>query len=214
MKYIKSYKKYKESLLIDFQMMPSNVTIDILESMGIWQDALLSSIDAEEQDMYDILKLPRDFYKDKTDLDFLADNIEFINSLTSLALKKSSIQLSDDYQTFINKPCKWMFIYDINSNELEKPSYLLFQTWNNTNKKWEETKFFKVNSDSKKFYDKLASKTIEINDEDKNYIYSTSNGNDWELQNLDQENDTYKRYITKEELQGILDDKKVKISIL
>ncbi len=214
MKYIKSYKKYKESLLIDFQMIPNSVSIDILESMGIWQDALLSSIDAKEQDMYDILKLPRDFYKDKNDLDFLGDNIEFINSLTSLALKKSNIQMSDDYQTFISKPCKWMFIYDINSNELEKPSYLLFQTWNNTNKKWEETKFFKVNSDSKKFYDKLTSKTIEINDADKNYIYSTSNGNDWELQNLDQESDNYKRYITKEELQKILDDKRVKISIL
>jgi hypothetical protein len=131
-----------------------------------------------------------------------------------LALKKSNIQLSDDYQTFINKPCKWMFIYDINANELEKPSYLLFQTWNSIDKKWENIKFFKVNSDSKKFYDKLTSKTIEIDDNNKNYIYLTTNGNNWELQNLDNEDEIYKKHITKEELQKIINDNKVKISII
>ncbi len=210
MKYIKSYQKYKESIVIDTQLLP----IDILESMNIWHDALLSSIDAKEEDIFNVLKLPKDFYQDRLTLDFLSDNIEFINSLTSLSLKKSAVQNTDDYQTFISKPCKWMFIYDINSNELEKPEYMIFQIWNETLKNWEDIKFFKVNSDSKRFYDKLTSKTIEISDGTDNYIYATSNGNDWELQNTEQESDEYRKFLRKEELQDILDKKKIKIKII
>jgi hypothetical protein len=175
---------------------------------------LLSSISAKEEDIFDAFNLPREQYTDKLDLDYLSSNIEFINSLSSIALKKSSIQNTDDFQTFVNKPCKFMFIYNINSNELENPSYILFQVWNSTINKWEQSKLFKVNDDVKKFYDKLTSKTIEITDGDTNYIYQTANGNDWELQNLDAENDTYKRFFRKEELQKLLDEKKVKISIL
>lgn len=207
---IKTYKQFKESLVIDLMM----ASVDILESMNIWHDVLLTSINAEEMDIYDTLKLEKDFYNNRLTLDFLSDNIEFINSLSSLALKKSSVQNTDDYQTFVNKPCKWMFIYDINSNELENPLYILFQTWNETSKEWDDVKFFKINGDTKNFYDKLTSKTIEVTDGDENYIYVTADGNTWELQNLDSENDIYKRYFRKNELQKVLDDRKVKVSII
>lgn len=207
---IKTYKQFKESLVIDLMM----ASVDILESMNIWHDVLLTSINAEEMDIYDTLKLEKDFYNNRLTLDFLSDNIEFINSLSSLALKKSSVQNTDDYQTFVNKPCKWMFVYDINSNELENPLYILFQTWNETSKEWDDVKFFKINGDTKNFYDKLTSKTIEVTDGDENYIYVTADGNTWELQNLDSENDIYKRYFRKDELQKVLDDRKVKVSII
>lgn len=210
MKVIKSYKQFKESLLIDLNVM----SVDILESMNIWHDVLLTSINAEEKDIFDTLSLPKDFYKSRLTLDFLSSNIEFINSLSSLGLKKSSVQNTDDYQTFVNKPCKWMFIYDISSNELENPIYIVFQVWNETAKEWEDVKLFKVNGDAKNFYDKLSSKTIEVTDGDENYIYVTSDGNTWELQNTDKENDIYKRFFRKEELQKILDDRKVKVSIV
>jgi hypothetical protein len=107
-----------------------------------------------------------------------------------------------------------MLIYDVNSNELENPEYILFQTWNETLKKWEETKLYKIKDDIKKFFDKLTSRTIEIVDGDQNFIYVTTNGNDWELQNLSKENDTYKRFFRKEELQQLLDDNKVKLNII
>lgn len=207
---IKTYKQFKESLVIDLMM----ASVDILESMNIWHDVLLTSINAEEMDIYDTLKLEKSFYNNRLTLDFLSDNIEFINSLSSLALKKSSVQNTDDYQTFVNKPCKWMFVYDINSNELENPLYILFQTWNETSKEWDDVKFFKINGDTKNFYDKLTSKTIEVTDGDENYIYVTADGNTWELQNLDSENDIYKRYFRKDELQKVLDDRKVKVSII
>ena len=210
MKKIKTYKKFKESLVIDLMVM----SVDILESMNIWNDVLLSAISAEEKDIFDTLKLPKDFYQKRLTLDFLSSNIEFINSLSSLGLKKSSVQNTDEYQTFVNKPCKWMFIYDISSNELENPIYITFQVWNETNKEWEDVKLFKINGNVKNFYDKLSSKTIEVTDGDENYIYITSDGNTWELQNLDRENDVYKRFFTKDELQSLLNDRKVTVSII
>ena len=210
MRVIKSYNKFKESLVIDLMVM----SVDILESMNIWHDVLLSAISAEEKDIFDTLKLPKDFYDGRLSLDFLSDNIEFINSLSSLGLKKSPVQNTEEYQTFVNKPCKWMFIYDISSNELENPLYITFQVWNETNKEWEDVKFFKINGDVKKFYDKLSSKTIEVTDGDENYIYTTSDGNTWELQNLDKENDVYKRFFRKDELQSLLNDRKVTVSII
>jgi hypothetical protein len=209
MKWIKGFKKYKESLHINL----TYNNIDLMESLNIWHDVLMTSISAEKVDLLTTIKLP-DSFKDKLDLDILVDNSEFINSLSSIGLKKSTINNSDDFQTFINKPCKFMFLYDFNSNELENPEYILFQTWNETLKEWEETKLFKVKDDIKKFYDKLTSKTIEIVDGAENYIYSTSNGNDWELQNLDKSNDTYKKTFRKEELQDILNNNKVTLNII
>jgi len=209
MKWIKQFKQFKESLQIDLTFN----SIDIMESLNIWQDILLKSISAEPVDIFDTLKLSDDL-KSKLDLDTLSDLVEFLNSLSSIGLKKSPLQNTTDYQTFLNKPCKFMFIYDFNANELENPEYLAFQTWNDTLKKWDETKLFKVKDDVKKFYDKLTSKTIEIVDGSENYIYSTSNGNDWELQNIDKENDIYTRILRKEELQKILDESKITLNII
>lgn len=211
MKYLKKYQIFKESILIDLGV--QNIQ-DLLESLNIWTDALLNAIDAEEVDIFDTFKLPNDMFSDKLDLDYLNDNIEFINSLSSIALKKSEIKNSEDFQTFLNKPCKFMFLFDINSNELENPQFLLFQTWNETSKNWENVKSYKVKDDVKRFYDKLTSRTIEIVDADQNYIYQTSNGNEWVLQNSDQENDIYKRVFRKEELQDLLKAKSIKINVI
>lgn len=209
MRFIKDYKKFKESLVIDLSF--QNVE-DLMESLTIWHDALLNSINAKELDILNTLKIPRELMD--IEFDTLSDNVEFINSLSSIALKKSPLENSDDYQTFLNKPCRFMFLYDINSNELENPEYLIFQVWNDSLKKWEELKLYKVNDNAKKFYDKLTSRTIEILDGDQNYIYQTSNGNEWVLQNLDVENDTYKKTFRREELQSLLKDKNVSINII
>lgn len=209
--YLKKYQSFKESILIDLSI---STTQELMESLNIWHDALLSSIGAEEVDIFDTLKLPKDFYSGRLDLDFLQDNIEFINSLSSISLKKSQVQNTDDYECFIKKPCKFMFIYDVNSNELENPIYVILQVWNETLKKWGDVKLYKVNDDVKKFYDKLSSKTVEVFDGDENYIYTTSNGNEWELQNLDKENDIYKRFFRKDEFDKLLAYRKVKVNIL
>jgi hypothetical protein len=183
-----------------------------MESLNIWHDVLLSSIGAEQVDIFTTFSLPDEF-KDNLDIEFLNDNVDFLNSLASIGLKKSSVQNTDDFQTFVNKPCRFMLIYDINSNELENPEFILFQVYNSTLQKWEETKLFKIKDDIKKFFDKLTSRTIEVVDGDENYIYNTSNGNDWELQN-GLGNDTYKKFFRKEDLQKILDEKNVKLNII
>lgn len=210
MKHLKKYKEFKESLVIDLGLMP--ITI-LEESMNIWTDALLSSVKAEEANIFDTLKLPKDFYNDKLTLEFLSDNVEFVNSLSSIALKKSQIQNSEDFNTFLNKPCKFMLLYGIEKNELENPEYILFQTWDNTLKKWNFVKLYKVGDDINKFYNKLSSKTIEINDGENKYIYTTSDVSDWQLQS-GQSNDTYKKVLRKDELEEILDDKKAKVNII
>jgi hypothetical protein len=211
MKYLKNYNQYKESIVIDLNF--QNVK-DLLESLNIWHDALLTSIDAEEVDIFDTFNLPSDSFSDKLDLDFLSDNIEFINSLSSIALKKSELKNSEDFQTFLNKPCKFMFIFDINSDELENPAYLLFQTWNESLNRWEDVKLYKVNQNIQRFYDKLTSRTIEILDGDENYIYETSNGNEWILQNSEKENDIYKKVFRKEELQELLSERNLKVNVI
>jgi len=121
MKWIKSYNSYKESIKIDLEY--SNIK----ESLNVWYSSLLSAIDAEEQDIYSTLHLPIDDFKDNLDIDFLSDNIEFINSLTSIGLKKSSVENTETYETFLNKPCKFMLLFNFDSNELENPEYILFQ---------------------------------------------------------------------------------------
>lgn len=208
---LKTYSQFKESLVIDLSFQRVE---DILESLTVWHDALLSAVGAEEVNIFDTFKLPESDFMSELDLDFLSDSIEFINSLSSLALKKSELRNSDDYQTFLNKPCKFMFIYDINSNELENPLYLLMQIWNDTTNVWQDVKLYKVKDDVKKFYDKLTSRTIEIVDGDQNYIYETSNGNEWVLQNRDKANDIYKATFRKEEFQDLLKDRNVKVNII
>ena len=210
MKHLKPYKKFKESLIIDLQFQD----IDLKESLDIWHDTLLSSISAEEVDLFDTLFLPKEEFINNLDIEFLEDIVEFVNALTSLRLKKSEVQNTDTIESFVNKPCKFMFIYGIESNELENPIYILFQVWNETQRKWSDVKLYKVNENVKKFYDKLSSKEIEVIDGDEKYIYVTSNGNDWLLKDEDKETDTYKKSLRKEELEKLLSERNVKISIV
>ena len=210
MKYIKNYIKYKESLQIDLSI----VNVDMNESMSIWCDSLLNSVGAEELDIFDTFKLHRDDFSKKLSLDILSDSTEFINSLSSIGLKKSPIELTDDLETYINKSCRFMMIYNIESNELENPNFILFQTYSDSLKKWEDCKLYKINGDIKKFYDKLSSKVIEIDDSGDKYIYNTSNGTEFNLQNIDKENDTYKKYFRKDDLEKLVKNKKVKMNII
>jgi hypothetical protein len=208
MKWIKNFDNFKESLFIDTSLNQ----VDLMESLSIWQDVLLASIKAKPLDIYETFYLDRE--QTNLDAESLFNNTEFINSLNSIGLKKSVLQNTDDFQTFLNKSCKFFLIYKIDSNELENPEYMIFQSWNQSLGTWEESKLYKIEDDIQKFYDKLTSRTIEINDGDQNYIYSTSNGNDWQLQNLEKETDTYKRVLRKNELQKILDNTKIALNII
>ena len=199
-----------ESKVIDIRI----IEIDINESLGQFYDSILKSIGAEEVNIFDTLNLPKDDFEDKLNLDMLTTNHEFIHSLSSIGLKKSNVTNTDDFETFLNKPCRFMMIYKVESNELENPDYIIFQSWNDTTSNWESSRMFKITGDIKNFYDKLSSKVIEIDDEGSNYIYQTSNGNEWNLQNTEKENDIYKKYFRKDDFEKLLNDRKVKINII
>ena len=200
---IMNFTKFNESISVD----------DIMESMSVIENDLISSISGEEVDIYDTLKLPKEDFNGK-DLNFLSENIEFINSLSSLGLKKSTLQNTDDFESFLNVQVKFMFIYKSNSSELENPVYLLIELWDDNKMEWSNVRLFKVNSDVKKFYDILSSKTVELFDGEKNYIYKTSNTNDWELQNLLDETNLFKRFLTSEELVDLLRNSEIKSKII
>lgn len=210
MKFLKNFKKYQESIKIEFGI----INIDINESLGLLYDNILKSIGAEESDIFDTFHLPKDDFADKMNLDLLTTNTEFINSLSSIGLKKSNITNSEDFETFFKKPCRFMMIYRVEANELENPNYIIFQPWSETLDKWEDCKLYKVNGDIKNFYDKLSSKVIEVQDGGDKYIYQTSNGNEWTLQNVDKSNDIFKKYFRRDEFESVLRDRKATINII
>jgi hypothetical protein len=43
--------------------------------------------------------------------------------------------------------------YNIESNELENPAYLIFQVWHESLNKWDDVKLYKINDNVQKFYD-------------------------------------------------------------
>jgi hypothetical protein len=208
MKYLKKYKDYLESIIIDVSL----INIDINESLGIFYENILKSIGAEENDIFDTFNLPKDEFVDKLNLDILTSNTGFINSLSSIGLKKSILQSTEDLETFVNRPSRFVMIYKIESNELENPNYIIFQSWNETLDKWENPKLYKITGDIKLFYDKLSSKVIELELDGVNYIYQTSNKNEWILQNGDGD-EIFKKYLRKDEFEKLINDKKVKMII-
>ena len=120
MKWLKSYSKYQESIVIDIKFQ----SIDLSESLNIdWHDVLLKSISAEETDLFSELGMDKNDYKDnsKLDLDYLCGDgdrnqpySKFINSLSKEGLRISEVQNSNDLSTFINKIhtiYKILFIY-------------------------------------------------------------------------------------------------------
>jgi hypothetical protein len=210
MEFILSYKKFLESLDIKL----STDIIDLNESLSMWHDLILKSIGGEELNPYDTLKLSEDEFKRGTSLEEVFESPGFINALSSIGLKKSTIFNSDDYETFVKKPIKFGFIYKIEANELENPDFIIYQVWNESTSDWEEIKLWSIKDDIKKFYDKLSSKVIELSNDSKNWIYSTSNGNEWSLQNLDAETPEFKKYIRKEDLEDLIKNQKLKIKII
>lgn len=210
MKFVKTYHTFKESIQIDIRL----IEIDINESLGLLYDSIMKSIGAEEVDFYDTFKLSKSSFVDKLNLDLLTSNPDFISSLAKNGFKKSSVTNSDDFETFLNKPCRFMLIHRSDQSELQNPDFILFQSWNDSLSKWEDLKMYKVSGDIKKFYDKLSSKIIEIEDEGNNFIYSTTNGNEWTLQNPDKESEIYQKYFRKDDFQKLLNDRKVKINII
>jgi len=222
MKWIKTWKNFSESLQWDISIL----NVDLNESLGMFYENILKSIGAEEIEIDDkkyTLKLtdPRgretkmDLLEDDIlkGLETLSNNSDFINSLKNTGLKKSPLQSTEDFDTFVNRPSRFIMIYRIEANELENPEYIIFQSWNSVLSKWEDPKLFKIKGNFKNFYDKLSSRDIELEWDNKKWTYHTANKNEWILKNGD-ETDMFKKNLRKDELEKVINDNKIRITIL
>ena len=147
-------------------------------------------------------------------IDNFNNNVEFINSLSSVGLKKSQMQKTDEFETFIDKPFKFILIYGKNDNELMDPRFIVIQK-NNDSVLTDVNKsvLYKISKPFKNFYEEISCKDIEINDENIIYKYSSSNGNEWVLRSKNS-NDLFKNILRTSELKELIFDRKVKITII
>lgn len=189
--YIKSFGKFKM----------------INESMKVFSEGLLSSVNATDYDLFSSLNIS------SNSLDVLNNSNNFVLSLSSKGLRKSTMELSSDYETFLSSPCKFILIFKINSSDLENPEYILIQFFDKKLNKWSDTKCYKINGQIKKFYDKLSSKTIEIIDGNDKYVYETSDKNTWILISA-KDSDIYKKTMSKENLEKTIKSNKAKVNII
>jgi hypothetical protein len=190
---------------------------DILESIVTEYDSLLKTISAEEKDLYNILGLDKNNYDKFVLLEELYDNDDFNKGLVKNKLKKTQIEKTEESETFLDNVIiiKFFLLHDINKNMLENPNYIIFQNKEISSTRWKKIKCYKVNDDIKKFYDKLTNKTIELKRGEKSYIYFTSNsGNDWQLQNADVKDDSFKEFMNNDEIKIILKSKETSITII
>ena len=185
MKYIKTYKNF------------------LKESLTILSDNLLDAIKAKEVNIKDILGI-----SSQNDLDIFVKSENFIKALSKLGLKKSEIQNTADFETFIDpkNPIKFILIYDSNSSELENPLYILMESNG-------KIKLYEINDDFNNFYDKLSSKIIEIVDGKDKFIYETDNTNNWKLKSL-KENEYFKRNMRKDELAEVIKSRNANVKII
>lgn len=215
MKIMKKYKEFISENVFTEDIVDTFIDVDILESIVTDTEELLNSIKAEEFDFYSTFNLDR-----STSFEFienLYNNEHFEKVLDENDLKKENIESTIESETFIDKTIdiKFFLIHKKDDNQLSQPIAIIFQSKPRKSNNWNEIKAYKVKEDMRKFYDKLSSKTIEIKKGNKNYIYNTSNsGNDWILQNIDLEDDTFKQSITKDDIKAILSDKDVNITIV
>lgn len=209
MKYLKSFKKYSESLEFTIDIF----NVDLNESMNLFYENILKSVGSEEVDFYDTFKIQKDEKISRSDLESINKSHEFIYSLSSIGLKNSALQSTDDFETFVVSPCRFVMIYRIEASDIENPEYILFQSWDKSMSKWVDLKLYKVNGEIKNFYDKLSSKVIEIIDGENNYIYQSTNRNEWILQNIESMNDKFKKYFRKDDFEKFINDNKFKFDI-
>jgi len=191
--------------------------IEILESLVTSTDKLLKLIDAKEVNLFDTFNLDRDNFDADFDIYNLYDNKEFNIFLNENKLKKDDIESTEDYETFLDNvyDVRFFSIHKLEQSELEKPQYIILQSKAKEENEWNPVRCYTVNNDMRKFYDEMTSKTIELIDNDKSFIYKTSNsGTDWVLQNIQDKTDKFKEYLSNEEIKRILIDSSIKMTII
>jgi hypothetical protein len=184
MKYLNKYVEFLNESVEEFVELAAD--INILESIVTDSETLLKSIQAKEEDLFTTFELNPDDFPRNFKIEKLYKSPKFNKTLTNMKLKKSTIEETEDMETFLENilDVKFFLIHEVDKSSLDKPEYIIFQSKLRKESKWDDIKLYSVHDDIKNFYDKLTNKTIELKKNDKTYIYFTSNsGNNWQLQN-------------------------------
>lgn len=187
MEYIKTFES--------FRLEEPKTMSELLEKLSVVEQSILDSIKAELMNLESFLN----GHVPTNDLVNLASNSEFNKLLRIKGLAKSVVEFTDDYETFLISPFKYLLLRKIENSELHNPDYIIMQTFNSTEQDWNSPKLYKINGNFKNFYDKLTNRTIEIEHSGVKYLYQTSNKNEWELTNQEG-SEQFPRFIRKEEL--------------
>jgi len=173
----------------------------------VTEENLIDSIKAKKLLSGDIFKVNSDDFKY---IDDLFDDKNFNDKLKGL--KKGVLENTKGYETFLKNTLnvRYFLIFEDDQNELEKPRYIFLQLKDGEN--WKPIELYRVNSDMKNFYDLLTNKKIEIIFNNKNYIYTTTNGGkDWTLQNLQNQDSTFRKIMRSEEINKLLQNQNISI---
>lgn len=193
----------------------------LLETVSIYPDKLVSDVNTKKVNLYE---KPFNFDIEKFDneykLEQLRDNPDFNKNLSKNELFISELNNTEDYDTFITDTIKYILIHkrlDRTMSKLEKlgePLYVIFQV-KTLDGDWlkDNIETYKINGNFNNFYKKLSSKTIELNRDDKKYIYF-SNGERWVLKNIQNENEDFKEVMSNDDIKNLLKNGDVKISII
>lgn len=138
--------------------------------------------------------------------DLYANN-SFNELLLSEKLKKSELQDNKTFEMLIDNNYNLTFFLLFNKNQLkiEEPIYIIMQYFNNTTHELSELYLFKNDNRINDFYGMLTDANIEIKDNGKTYLYSTTNaGNNWEMKNLKMVDKKHKKELDKDEINNQL----------
>lgn len=182
-------------------------------STGIAQ--LLQSVDAKQVEFYYKLGLNKDKFVDK-DINFIYNDSDFNKALYNKKLKKSELTSTSEMENFLKKQydIKYFLLIDRDIPKIDTPKYIVLQ-YSKKNMGWSDVYMYKVNGNIRNFFEKMTSRTVEIDDNDTKYVYQTSNsGNNWILQNIDDKTDTFKETLENDELRDILSKKNLELNII
>lgn len=200
MKHIKSFKSFvKEGNLPD-------INIDIEE--------LIEPFEENSVDLFTSFEIDPDSFNIKSNIGEIYKNTDFNKFLSKKKLKKGKLENTKDNQTLLSDKyvMSFFFIYDKNDIEIEEPKFIFIQYYNKNDKSLSDIKVFKNENNIKDFYRKLTDSNIELNKNDKSYVYTTSNsGNNWELKNADMIEGDFKPSLDFEEMSNLIKDKNIKV---
>lgn len=180
-------------------------------SLSISIETLLSMFN-DKVDIFKIFSINKEQVNINSDIQSLFDNNDFNKTINEKGYKKGKLEDTTYDQTLLDDTTilKFFFLYKKGAVEIEEPEYIILQYTKND--KNSDILSYDNKDNINKFYEKLTDSTIELKKGDNTYLYKTTNGgNNWEMKNVQMEDDEMKGDLDKEELKNLIKKLNLKI---